>query len=86
MPLAPVVASADPLFVVLLLVYAAVCAVSPFGRCWVCRGFGFKLKQGRFTGRLSRGRDCRWCDATGLRLRFGRRLYNFLASTSRDIR
>lgn len=86
MPPVTMAASGDPLSLGLLLIYAAACFVSPFGRCWHCRGFGFKLKQSRFTGRLSRGRDCRWCDATGRRLRLGRRLFNFLADIGRDIR
>ena len=86
MPLVTMTAGVSPLSLGVLCIYAAACAVSPFGRCWHCRGFGFKIRQSRFTGRLRRGRDCHWCHGTGLRLRLGRRLYNFLADIGRDIR
>lgn len=86
MPPVTAVASVDPLTLGVLIIYTAACAASPFGRCWHCRGFGFKLKQSHLTGRLRRGRDCRWCNGTGRRLRLGRRLYNFLADIGRDIR
>ncbi|WP_419996362.1 hypothetical protein [Streptomyces boninensis] len=64
---------------VITFCYAAVCTVSPFGRCRKCRGWGHKLKTGRFTGRLKRGKDCRRCKATGYRIRTGRHLYNLAA-------
>ena len=61
------------------LCYAAVCAASPFGICRRCAG------RGRLgTGRGLRSRACRRCDATGIRIRFGRRLFNDLARVHRD--
>ncbi|MFD8810296.1 hypothetical protein ACFV23_02025 [Streptomyces sp. NPDC059627] len=57
------------------LCYAALCAVSPFGNCRKCSGWGFAMKTDR-KGRLKRGKDCRRCQATGKRIRAGRWLYN----------
>jgi hypothetical protein len=60
-----------PVLTLLTLGYAAICAVSPFGTCRRCSGLGFTgTPQGR------RSRPCRHCDATGIRIRFGRRLYH----------
>lgn len=58
--------------------YLGWCAVSPFGACRACHGFGFHMTTTR-SGRPKRGRDCRRCKGYGLRLRTGRRLINFLA-------
>ncbi|MEV0146322.1 MULTISPECIES: hypothetical protein [unclassified Nonomuraea] len=63
-----------------LLGYAAACAADPFARCRRCHGVGKTLKTNGSVGRW-----CRRCDATGLRLRLGRRLYNYLRHLSRDI-
>lgn len=63
-----------PTFVLFTLCYAALCAASPFGRCRRCSGLG----------RVRRGRLCRHCDATGLRIRFGRHLWNTVARIHRD--
>jgi hypothetical protein len=60
---------------VVTLCYAGTCAVSPFGNCRKCHGFGHVMKTDR-RGRLKRGKDCRRCDATGKRIRAGRWLYN----------
>jgi hypothetical protein len=37
---------------------------------------GHRIRTTR-AGALKRGRDCRRCDATGLRLRLGRRAWNY---------
>ncbi|MGX9887433.1 hypothetical protein [Streptomyces sp. NPDC002276] len=66
-------AIAMPLIVTLC--YVAVCAVSPFGNCRKCNGWGFAMKTDR-KGRQKRGKDCRRCHATGKRIRAGRWLYN----------
>ncbi len=54
------------------VLYAGLCWVSPFGNCRRCKGFGYAVK----AGRPRRGKPCRRCDATGLRLRIGRRIHN----------
>lgn len=59
--------------------YAAACAADPFGRCRRCHGNAKSLSPG---GRVKRW--CRHCDGTGLRLRLGRRLYNYLRRLRRD--
>lgn len=76
---------AAPLAVTALImgVYAVVCALSPFGPCRRCDGFGFKLKTSR-TGRMRRGKGCRRCRGTCRRLRLGRRLHNFARSIRQD--
>lgn len=75
--------SAMPGFLLITLCYAALCAVSPFGNCRRCRGFGFHLRHTR-RGRLVRGRDCRRCRGYGRRIRVGRHLYNVLAGLRRE--
>jgi hypothetical protein len=60
-----------PLSIVVAICYAALCAASPFGTCRRCAG------RGRLgTTRGLHSRPCRNCDATGLRIRAGRHLYN----------
>ncbi|WP_301128862.1 hypothetical protein [Streptomyces cacaoi] len=76
--------TAIPPVLLVTLGYALVCAVSPFGRCRKCRGFGFKLRTSRMTGRLKAGPPCRRCDATGRRIRAGRWLFNRVAGLYRD--
>lgn len=56
------------------LVYAVSCAVWPFARCWVCHGQAHHSPRGNH--RISR--PCRWCKASGRRLRIGRRVWNRL--------
>ncbi len=60
--------------------YAVACAVAPFGRCRKCAGYG--RKTGR-NGRLTRT-TCRRCDGNGLRVRVGRRGYEWIAREYRD--
>lgn len=65
------------------LSYLLLCAVSPFGNCRKCRGFGFRMKQNR-KGQLRRGRDCRRCHGYGKRIRTGRRLLNLVYRLYRE--
>ncbi|MFP3992385.1 hypothetical protein U9R90_33950 [Streptomyces sp. E11-3] len=63
--------------------YIAVCAVSPFGNCRKCRGFGFQLHTDR-RGRLKPGKTCRRCHGDRKRIRLGRWLYNRAARLHRE--
>lgn len=76
--------SASPCLLLITLCYVVLCAVSPFGNCRRCRGFGFRLRRTVLTGRLARGRDCRRCRGYGKRIRFGRHLYNVAVQLRRD--
>ena len=75
--------SAMPVLVLAVVCYAALCAVSPFGNCRKCRGFGFHVRQNR-RGRITRGRDCRRCRGVGKRIRVGRHLYNVASRLHRE--
>lgn len=55
--------------------YGLLCAVSPFGNCRKCRGFGYKLRTDR-RGRLRPGRTCRRCHGDRIRIRVGRHAWN----------
>jgi DnaJ-class molecular chaperone len=68
-----------PGLIFLTLCYAALCAASPFGTCRRCKGWGSKVRVGRFTGHLKRGRECRRCRGYGRRIRLGRRIYNIVS-------
>lgn len=59
--------------------YAAACAAAPFARCHRCKGVGKTIKP---NGRVKTW--CRHCKATGLRLRWGRRAYNYLRRLHRQ--
>ncbi|GAA1778986.1 hypothetical protein [Luedemannella helvata] len=59
--------------------YAAACWALPFGRCRFCAGKGHYT-----TWILRRIKACRACKGTGLRLRHGRRAFNYLARIHRD--
>ncbi|MER5681066.1 MULTISPECIES: hypothetical protein [Streptomyces] len=74
---------ASALLLFITLSYSGLCAVSPFGDCRKCRGWGFATKTDR-KGRTKRGKDCRRCKATGKRIRIGRHLYNVAARLHRD--
>ncbi|MDK1477055.1 hypothetical protein QNO07_27290 [Streptomyces sp. 549] len=63
--------------------YGFLCAVSPFGDCRRCRGFGYRLTTDR-RGRTRPGRLCRRCRGDRKRIRFGRHLYNVAARLHRD--
>ncbi|MFI5754642.1 hypothetical protein [Streptomyces sp. NPDC051569] len=77
------VLAASVLLLLVTLGYAGVCAVSPFGNCRKCSGWGFAMKTDR-KGRSKRGKDCRRCQATGKRIRIGRHLYNAAARLHHD--
>ncbi|MGC5330678.1 hypothetical protein [Micromonospora sp. DT62] len=59
------------------LCYLAVCFTSPWGRCRRCHG--------RRSHRTAIGtrRDCRRCDGTGIRVRYGRRLIDYIRTEYR---
>ncbi|QKW10880.1 hypothetical protein HUT18_14300 [Streptomyces sp. NA04227] len=73
-----------PGLIFITLCYVALCAVSPFGTCLKCKGWGSKIRVGRYTGHVRRGRICRRCQGYGQRIRFGRRLYNLACELRRD--
>ncbi len=77
-----ILAAAMPLLLLLTVGYLALCLASPFKRCPRCNGIGHQLKTDR-KGRPTRGKPCRHCDTTGLRIRYGRHLLN-LARTRRN--
>ena len=59
--------------------YAALCWLLPFGRCYLCRKTGTRPRL--ITRRLT---TCRRCKGSGLRLRHGRRAFNYLARIHAD--
>jgi len=63
----------------LILGYAALCWVLPFGGCWRCHKTGTHPRL--LTRRLT---TCRRCKGSGLRLRHGRRAFNYLARVHAD--
>lgn len=64
------------------LYYVGSCIVRPFRDCWLCDGNGHhRSKRNR---RLSR--PCRWCAASGKRLRIGRRMWNRARRIQREAR
>ncbi|MFI9081175.1 hypothetical protein ACIGW8_32695 [Streptomyces sioyaensis] len=68
---------------IVTLCYVALCAVSPFGNCRKCKGFGYALKTDR-RGRLRPGKTCRRCRGDRKRIRMGRHLFNVAARLHRD--
>ena len=69
------IAAAIPLLALFTLGYFAFCLASPFAPCRRCDGIGHHLKTDR-RGHTRRGKPCRHCKTTGLRIRFGRHLIN----------
>lgn len=59
--------------------YAVSCALWPYKACRRCEGHG------QISGPFGGIRLCRHCDATGLRLRLGRRAWNAFRRLYRDI-
>ncbi|MFY1657073.1 hypothetical protein [Micromonospora sp. WMMD1274] len=59
------------------LCYLAVCVASPWGRCRRCHGRRYH----RTT--IGTRRDCRRCDGTGIQVRLGRRLINYIRTEYR---
>jgi ribosomal protein L40E len=72
--------AASLLILTVTLGYTALCAVSPFGTCRRCHGFGFATTTDR-KGRPKRGKECRRCHGHGLRIRTGRHLHNLWCRT-----
>ncbi|MEU9117658.1 hypothetical protein AB0D04_39490 [Streptomyces sp. NPDC048483] len=68
---------------IVTLCYVALCAVSPFGNCRKCKGFGYALKTDR-RGRLRPGKTCRRCRGDRKRIRVGRHLFNVAMRLHRD--
>jgi hypothetical protein len=60
-----------PALTLITICYTAICAAKPFRTCRRCDG------RGRH-GRGLRSRPCRRCDGAGIRIRFGRHLFNEL--------
>ncbi|MBW1597922.1 hypothetical protein [Streptomyces sp. JJ38] len=77
--------SADASFALLLVAlgYAALCAVSPFGNCRKCRGFGVEIRTDR-KGRPRPGRTCPRCHGDRKRIRLGRHLFNLVSRAHHD--
>jgi hypothetical protein len=77
----PPATGANPAVLLLTLLtvgYLLACAVWPYRPCSRCRGTG------RVRSPLGRSlRLCRRCNATGLRLRAGRHIWNWLRRTRR---
>lgn len=67
------------LLIVVTVGYLAVCAVWPFKACRRCRGTG------RRRGPMRGIRLCHRCNATGLRLRWGRRVWNGTRRLYREV-
>jgi DnaJ-class molecular chaperone len=63
------------LILLLLGLYALSCAVMPWGKCHKCHG------DKRIPTRSGRGmpRKCPRCRGTGIRLRVGRKIYNYVS-------
>ncbi|TDU05224.1 hypothetical protein EDD99_3729 [Streptomyces sp. 846.5] len=79
------IAAAIPLILLLTLGYLAVCMASPFARCRRCNGIGHHLVTDR-RGKPRRGKACRHCRTTGLRIRPGRHLINLAKRVRADAR
>jgi hypothetical protein len=59
--------------------YALLCYGLPFGRCYRCKKTGSHPRL--ITRKLT---ICRRCKGSGLRLRHGRRIFNYLAGVQSD--
>lgn len=70
--------TATTLLITVIVVYVMACWVLPFGKCVHCSGGGTRKT---ITGRL---KPCRRCRGSGLRLRIGRRVFNYFAHLQRD--
>lgn len=76
--------SAMPGLMFVTMCYVALCLASPVGACRKCKGWGFKIRVSRRSGRLRPGRQCRRCGGHGYRFRVGHRLYNLVARLHRE--
>ena len=80
-PLATIITSPILLTLAVTLGYAVSCAVFPFKRCRTCKGAG------HHKSRLIRAyRPCRRCGGSGMRLRIGRKAWNAITRTRRNLR
>jgi hypothetical protein len=89
--MAPHLGRADTLALLSLAItvgYGIACWIWPFRACRKCRGSGrFHTPRRLRRAGLGRGiRQCRRCDATGLRLRAGRRVHAAIRRLRTDIR
>jgi hypothetical protein len=74
--------------------YALLCAASPFGPCRRCHGRPAPARRpltlarifGALLGTSRYPRVCRRCHGTGIRQRYGRRLYHYLRRLTQDAR
>ena len=65
---------------VVVAAYALLCWISPFGKCWKCKGKGHRM-----TAIRKRPRPCRRCKHSGLRRRLGRSLYVWAKATYKPL-
>ncbi|MBQ0902684.1 hypothetical protein [Micromonospora sp. U21] len=72
--------TATGILLVVALAYAGSCIIRPFRDCWLCDGKGHH----RSKRKRKLSRPCGWCNRTGKRLRFGRRLWNRARRTARE--
>ncbi|MGC4891194.1 hypothetical protein [Micromonospora sp. DT227] len=73
----PILLLASLTFLGYTLCYLAVCTVSPWGRCRRCHGRRFHRTA------IGTRRDCLRCDGTGIRVRIGRRLIDYIRAEYR---
>jgi hypothetical protein len=78
-PLAPLASTLLVASPFVTLGYLGLCLIWPYRACRHCGGIG------RFEGPFGGIRLCGHCDGSGLRLRFGRRVWNALRRLYRDI-
>jgi hypothetical protein len=74
------VLAASACLLIVTLCYVGVCAAQPFATCRKCGGIGHATKVNR-RGKVRRGKPCRHCQTTGMRIRRGRHLYNLWRHT-----
>ena len=66
--------------IIITVGYFVVCAIWPFRACRHCGGMG------RLRGGFGGIRICRRCKGAGLRLRWGRRIWNAVTGLRREVR
>jgi len=76
----PLALLASGTFTLITLCYALACAVAPWGRCRKCDGYGRKRTR---AGHITRT-PCRRCGGIGLRVRVGRRVWEWIAREYRN--
>jgi len=78
-PLSPLASTLLAVSPFVALGYIGLCVVWPFTACRHCHGLG------QFHGPFGGIRLCGTCEGTGLRLRLGRRIWNAVRRTYREI-